>query len=98
MDLSFSKEELAFRDELRGFIADNLPDDIRQKMRLGHPAEKADTVRWQRILNEKGWAAYSWPREHGGPGWTPAPAGFPRGTSCAAPASSPVRHDVPRGK
>src|SRR5260370_29506281 len=71
MDLSFSAEELAFRDELRGFIADNLPDDIRQKMRLGHPAEKADTVRWQRILNEKGWAAYSWPREHGGPGWTP---------------------------
>jgi len=36
MDLSFSAEELAFRDELRGFIAENLPDDIRRKMRLGH--------------------------------------------------------------
>src|SRR6266849_1219800 len=71
MDLSFSAEELAFRDELRGFIAENLPDDIRRKMRLGHPAEKEDTIRWQRILNQQGWAAYSWPREHGGPGWTP---------------------------
>src|SRR5260370_855796 len=71
MDLSFSADELAFRDELRGFIADHLPDDIRQKMRLGHPAEKEDTIRWQRILNQQGWAAYSWPREHGGPGWTP---------------------------
>src|SRR5713226_1636083 len=71
MDLTFSADELAFRDELRGFIADNLPDDIRQRMRLGHSPEKDDTTRWQRILNQQGWAAYSWPREHGGPGWTP---------------------------
>jgi alkylation response protein AidB-like acyl-CoA dehydrogenase len=71
MDLSFSADELAFRDELRGFIADNLPDDIRQRMRLGHSPEKEDTTRWQRILNAKGWAAYSWPKEYGGPGWTP---------------------------
>jgi len=71
MDLSFSADELAFRDELRGFIADNLPDDIRQRMRLGYSPEKEDTRRWQRILNAKGWAAYSWPKDHGGPGWTP---------------------------
>jgi alkylation response protein AidB-like acyl-CoA dehydrogenase len=71
MDLSFSADELAFRDELRGFIADNLPDDIRERMRLGHSPEKEDTTRWQRILNKKGWAAYSWPKEYGGPGWTP---------------------------
>jgi alkylation response protein AidB-like acyl-CoA dehydrogenase len=71
MDLRFSAEELTFRDELRAFIAANLPDDIREKMRLGHSAEKEDTRRWQRILNERGWAAYSWPKQHGGPGWTP---------------------------
>src|SRR6266436_5868784 len=71
MDLRFTADELAFRDEVRGFIADNLPDDIRERMRLGHPAEKADTIRWQRILNARGWAAYSWPKEYGGPGWTP---------------------------
>ena len=71
MDLRFSAEELAFRDEVRGFIRDNLPEDIRDKMRLGHKVEKADIVAWQRVLNKKGWAAYSWPKEWGGPGWTP---------------------------
>ena len=71
MDLRFTAEELAFRDEVRGFIADNLPEDIRERMRLGHSPEKEDTTRWQRILNAKGWAAYSWPKEYGGPGWTP---------------------------
>jgi len=71
MDLRFSPEELAFRDELRAFIRDNLPTDIRDKMRLGYSAEKEDTTRWQRILNARHWAAYSWPKEWGGPGWTP---------------------------
>ena len=71
MDLRFSVEEQAFRDELRAFIRDNLPTDIRDKMRLGYGAEKEDTIRWQRILNEKHWAAYLWPKEWGGPGWSP---------------------------
>jgi alkylation response protein AidB-like acyl-CoA dehydrogenase len=71
MDLRFSAEELAFRDELRAFYRDHLPDDLRETMRLGSGAEKEDTIRWQRILNQKGWAAYSWPKAWGGPGWTP---------------------------
>ncbi len=71
MDLRFSADEVAFRDELRAFYRDNLPDDMRERMRLGHSSEKDDTIRWQRILNKKGWAAYSWPKQWGGPGWTP---------------------------
>jgi alkylation response protein AidB-like acyl-CoA dehydrogenase len=71
MDLRFSAEELAFRDELRAFYREHLPDDLRETMRLGSGAEKEDTIRWQRILNKKGWAAYSWPKAWGGPGWTP---------------------------
>src|SRR5580658_10173329 len=63
MDLRFSAEELAFRDELRGFIRDKLP--------IGYGSEKEDTIRWQRILNKRRWAAYSWPKEWGGPGWSP---------------------------
>src|SRR5437763_2399879 len=70
MDLRFTAEEVAFRDELRGFIRDNLPEEIAARLRQGHTATKADIVAWQRILNEKGWAAYSWPREWGGPGWS----------------------------
>jgi alkylation response protein AidB-like acyl-CoA dehydrogenase len=71
MDLRFTADELAFRDEIRAFIRDRLPDDIRERMRLGHAPSKEDTVRWQRILNARGWAAFSWPKEYGGPGWTP---------------------------
>src|SRR5690242_10440134 len=71
MDLRFTAEELAFRDELREFLAANLPQDIRERMRLGHAPSKEDVVTWQRILNRRGWAAYSWPKEYGGPGWTP---------------------------
>src|SRR5579862_8770168 len=70
MDLRFTPDELKFRDEVRGFIRDHLPEDIGERMRQGRPTEKPDLVRWQRILNKQGWAAYSWPREWGGPGWS----------------------------
>ncbi len=71
MDLRFSKEDEAFRLEVRTFINENLPADIRERSRLGYAFRKEDTVAWQRILNKQGWAAYSWPVEYGGPGWTP---------------------------
>src|SRR6478609_3300029 len=70
MDLRFTPEEVAFRDEVRAFIRDNLPAEIRERMRLGYGPRKEDTVAWQRILNKRGWAAMSWPKEWGGPGWT----------------------------
>ena len=70
MDLRFTPEEIAFREEVRTFIRDNLPQDILARMKLGHSPSKEDIVRWQRILNAKGWAALSWPKEWGGTGWT----------------------------
>jgi len=70
MDLRFTPEETAFREEVRAFIRDNLPADIRDWMKLGHAPRKEDIVRWQRILNAKGWAGLSWPKEWGGTGWT----------------------------
>ena len=62
MDLHFTADELAFRDELRTFFRDNLPGDIRERMRRGQAATKDDTIAWQRILNRRSWAAYSWPK------------------------------------
>jgi alkylation response protein AidB-like acyl-CoA dehydrogenase len=70
MDLRFTAEETAFRDEVRAFIRDNLPADIRERMQQGHATRKQDIIAWQRILNQKGWAAYTWPKEWGGPGWS----------------------------
>ena len=69
MDLQYTAEETAFRDEVRTFIRENLPAEIHQRMRLGYPPSKQDTVTWQRILNAHGWAGLSWPKEWGGPGW-----------------------------
>jgi pimeloyl-CoA dehydrogenase len=66
MDLEMTPAQRAFRDEVRAFVAERLPDDIRARLRAGHPPRKQDTVVWQRILNERGWAAPHWPRKYGG--------------------------------
>jgi len=71
MDLNYSAEELAFRDEVRDFCRTRLPEDIRRKVLDHRRLEKADTVRWQDILAERGWLAGHWPREYGGLAWSP---------------------------
>ena len=69
MDLSYSPEELAFRDEVRGWLAANLPEDIRDKLVNYQHLSKDDFVRWHKILADKGWAVPHWPQEWGGTGW-----------------------------
>ena len=71
MDLRFTPEELAFRDEVRTFMRTALPADIRSKLVEGRRLKKGDIVNWQRILNAKGWAVPHWPAEWGGRNWTP---------------------------
>jgi alkylation response protein AidB-like acyl-CoA dehydrogenase len=71
MDLDFTDEDRAFREEVRGFLREALPDDLRRKMIARRHLEKADVVRWQRILNARGWATPSWPVDWGGQAWTP---------------------------
>jgi pimeloyl-CoA dehydrogenase large subunit len=71
MDLRFTPEELAFRDEVRSFMRTALPADIRAKLVEGRRLKKDDIVNWQRILNAKGWAVPHWPAEWGGRDWTP---------------------------
>ncbi len=70
MDLRFTDEENAFRLEVRGFIRENLPKSIHDKMLEHRSLTKEDVVTWQRILNRRGWATPSWPKAWGGPGWT----------------------------
>ena len=70
MDLQFTPEEEAFRAEVRAFLNDNLPKPLAAKVKAGQRLTKADQENWQAILNNKGWLAYHWPKEHGGTGWT----------------------------
>jgi alkylation response protein AidB-like acyl-CoA dehydrogenase len=66
MDLTFSEQETAFRDELRGWLAENKPGPA--------PSEGDDDTQyayrrdWQRKLYDAGWAAPAWPAEYGGRG------------------------------
>jgi alkylation response protein AidB-like acyl-CoA dehydrogenase len=69
MELNLSKEDAVFRDELRTFVAENYPTE----MRVPNPETdltKEQSLLWHRILYKKGWIAPSWPKEYGGPGWT----------------------------
>jgi len=70
MDLSFTKEEMAFRDEVRAFFRDNVPPATRQKLQEGRHLSKQEMIDWWRILNRKGWGVSHWPKEYGGTGWS----------------------------
>jgi alkylation response protein AidB-like acyl-CoA dehydrogenase len=61
-----------FRREVREFVHAALPADIRRKTLNGILLEKDDYVRWQQMLYAKGWFAVSWPKQHGGAGWSVA--------------------------
>jgi hypothetical protein len=69
MDLNYSAEELAFRDEVRGWLQQNLPADLREKVESYEHLSKDDLMRWHRILAKQGWVAPAWPKEWGGTGW-----------------------------
>jgi alkylation response protein AidB-like acyl-CoA dehydrogenase len=71
MNKQFSAGELAFRDEVRAFLRDQLPGDISHKVGNDLQLEREDYVRWQKILHARGWAGVNWPPEYGGTGWTP---------------------------
>jgi pimeloyl-CoA dehydrogenase large subunit len=94
MDLNFTKEELAFRDEVRTFFKENVPPAIREKLIEGRHTSKEDLVNWQRILNKKGWAVPHWPKEYGGTGWTPVQQYIFLEELQSAPAPSPLPFGV----
>lgn len=69
MNLQETEEHNAFRAEVRAFVEQSLPDDIRHRVLNFMRVERDDYVRWQKILFERGWGAPGWPVEYGGPGW-----------------------------
>ena len=71
MDLAMKPEDVAFRDEVRAFLEENLTDELKAHARLtpGILADQDLRVEWLKRLYKRGWAAPSWPKEYGGPGW-----------------------------
>lgn len=73
MDMSFTAADLAFQEEVRAFLAENLTPRLREGA-ANTPSvftEPDISREWQSILYKKGWLATSWPVEDGGTGWTP---------------------------
>jgi len=70
MDLNYSAEETAFRDEVRAWLPGNLPGELRDKVVNYRELAKDDLLRWHKILARKGWVAPDWPVEWGGTDWT----------------------------
>ena len=71
MDLRYTPEEIAFRDEMRRFFSTEIPASIRQKGAAGRHGSPDDMRACQRIMNAHGLAVPNWPVEWGGRDWTP---------------------------
>lgn len=74
MDLNYTAEEKAFRDEVRSYLDKNLSTKLAEKVAGGKRLTKDDLVEWHDLLNKAGWLGWHWPKEHGGTGWTPVQA------------------------
>src|SRR6266567_1557797 len=80
MDWEDSAEQAAFRQDVRSYIQERLPQYYRHKpedependwqydMSLGSPEAKAAAREWMHALSERGWSAPHWPKEYGGGG------------------------------
>ena len=72
MNLELDEHEQHFRDEIRAFLKEKLTPELAAGGRAATSVfcDPAYSLPWQRILNERGWAAPTWPAEFGGPGWS----------------------------
>ncbi|MBW8636813.1 acyl-CoA dehydrogenase family protein [Hoeflea sp. WL0058] len=86
MDLNYSDEELAFRDEVRKFLDEELPKSLSDKVLTGKRLTRDDMQGWHDILNNRGWLADGWPEEYGGTGWNAVQKQIFEDESCAAGA------------
>ncbi|MFL6797805.1 MAG: acyl-CoA dehydrogenase family protein [Xanthobacteraceae bacterium] len=73
MDLVLGPTELAFRDEVRRFLAEHALPDMQRAIELttGFIVEPDVLINFHRALYAKGWSVPHWPLEYGGTGWSP---------------------------
>jgi alkylation response protein AidB-like acyl-CoA dehydrogenase len=68
MDLSFTREQTAFREQVRAWLKTGMPAHIREKAEVDGNFEHREVMEWHKVLYKKGWVAPHWPVEYGGPG------------------------------
>ncbi len=91
MDMSYSPEQVAFREEVRTWIRQAMPPEIKRKAENFQNFSHEEQMIWHKVLAEKGWVAPNWPEEHGGTGWDVAKRSIfgEELASANAPALSP---------
>jgi len=71
VDLLIDAKFTALRNEIRSFLAKNLPAEFARKTLAGEKLTKEEHNHWHSILRPMGWNVPLWPKEYGGPGWGP---------------------------
>jgi len=94
MDLNFTPDELAFREEARRFFRTAIPQSIRAKVAEGEGLTRDDMITSQRILNQHGWATPNWPVEWGGKAWSPVQVYLYQDEMQQANVPSPIAFNV----
>ena len=69
MDMSYTSDQIDFREEVRAWIQQAMPSEMKHKADTFQDFEHAEIMAWHKVLAEKGWVAPNWPAEHGGTGW-----------------------------
>ena len=70
MEISFTEEDIEFRDEIRSWIENDYPSHIKEKQDKGEILTKEEVIEFHKALAARGWLGYNWPSEYGGTGWT----------------------------
>ena len=70
MEISFTEEDIEFRDEIRSWIENDYPSHIKEKQDKGEILTKEEVIEFHKALAARGWLGYNWPSQYGGTGWT----------------------------
>lgn len=68
MEMSFTPEQLAFREEVKSWLASHVPPHLKAKAAVDAHFEHHEVMEWHKVLHAKGWVAPHWPKKFGGPG------------------------------
>ncbi|MGH9576722.1 MAG: acyl-CoA dehydrogenase family protein, partial [Terriglobales bacterium] len=71
MDFQYTTEQESFRRDVRGWLRDNLPEDLKVDDAADERVAPNRNIferrrKWQRTMYDAGWVGLSWPREYGG--------------------------------
>ena len=71
MDFRDTPEQATFRQEVRAWLDEHLPEELRGHRGGGARFDGPEIRRWSRALHDGGWVGISWPAEYGGRGLSP---------------------------